>query len=55
MTLELPPLRERRGAATVLAHDMLRKFGGAHGRPKRGFTEDALRRSETYDVAGQRP
>jgi two-component system NtrC family response regulator len=52
VTISVPPLRERRGAATVLAFSMLRKYSGAHGRPKRGFTEDATAALETYDWPG---
>ena len=52
VTISVPPLRERRGAATVLAYSMLRKYSGAHGRPKRGFTEDATAALETYDWPG---
>ena len=52
VTILVPPLRERRGAATVLAYNMLRKYSGAHGRPKRGFTEDATAALETYDWPG---
>jgi two-component system NtrC family response regulator len=52
VTISVPPLRERRGAATVLAYSMLRKYSGAHGRPKRGFTEDAAAALETYDWPG---
>jgi two-component system NtrC family response regulator len=52
VTIDVPPLRERRGAATVLAHAMLRKFGGMHGRPKRGFTEEAAAALEAYSWPG---
>ena len=31
---------------------MLRKFGGAHGRPKRGFTEGAVAALEAYSWPG---
>ena len=43
VTIDVPPLRERRGAPTVLAHAMLRKFGGRPAAAQRGFTEDATR------------
>ncbi len=52
MTIDVPPLRERRGAATVIAHALLRKYSGAHGRPKRGFTEDASAALEAYHWPG---
>src|SRR6185295_5184609 len=41
VVVNVPALRERRGGPTVLAHAMLRKFAG-HGRPRRGFTEEAI-------------
>ena len=52
VTIEIPPLRDRRGAAAVLAHAMLRKFGVAQGRPKRGFTEAAIAAVEAYSWPG---
>lgn len=52
IVIPVPPLRERRGGPTVLAHAMLRKFGGVHGRPKRGFTEEASAALEAYSWPG---
>ncbi len=52
VTVNAPPLRERRGGPTVLAHAFLRKFGGSHGRPRRGFTEDAIAALEAYPWPG---
>jgi two-component system, NtrC family, response regulator len=52
VTVNVPPLRDRRGSPTVLAHAMLRKFGGTQGRPKRGFTEEALAALEAYSWPG---
>ncbi len=52
VTINVPPLRERRGGATVLAHAMLRKFSGVQGKPKRGFSEDALAALEAYSWPG---
>jgi len=52
VTIKVPPLRERRGGPTVLAHAMLRKFNGAQGRPKRGFTDEALAALEAYRWPG---
>jgi two-component system, NtrC family, response regulator len=52
VTITAPPLRERRGGATVLAHAMLRKFSGVQGKPKRGFSEDALAAMEAYSWPG---
>jgi two-component system, NtrC family, response regulator len=52
VTIDVPPLRDRRGAATVIAHSLLRKHGGVHGRPKRGFAEDAIAALEGYSWPG---
>jgi two-component system NtrC family response regulator len=52
VTIEIPPLRDRRGGAAVLAHAMVRKFGARHGRPKRGFTEGAIAALEAYSWPG---
>jgi two-component system, NtrC family, response regulator len=52
VTVNVPPLRERKGGATVLAHAMLRKFSGVQGRPKRGFSEQALAALEAYSWPG---
>ncbi len=51
VTIQVPPLRDRRGAATVLAHAMLRKFAG-QGRHRRGFTEGAIAAMEAYSWPG---
>ena len=52
VVVNVPPLRERRGGATVLAHALLRKYSGAHGRPKRGFSDDATAALESYAWPG---
>ena len=52
ITINVPPLRERRGGPTVLAHALLRKYNGAQGRPKRGFTDDAIAALEAYRWPG---
>jgi two-component system NtrC family response regulator len=52
VTINVPPLRERVGGATVLAHAMLRKFSNVGGRPKRGFTEEATAALEAYSWPG---
>ncbi len=52
VTVNVPPLRDRRGGATVLAHALLRKYAGAHGRPKRGFSDDAITALESYAWPG---
>lgn len=52
VTVEAPPLRVRAGGPTVLAHALLRRYGGTHGRPKRGFTDEAIAALEAYDWPG---
>ena len=52
VTINIPPLRDRRGAPTVLAHVMLRKFNGINARPKRGFSDDAVAALEAYPWPG---
>jgi two-component system, NtrC family, response regulator len=52
VTINVPPLRDRAGGPTVLAHAMLRKFSNVAGKPKRGFTEDATAALEAYSWPG---
>src|SRR5690606_4232012 len=52
VSIHVPPLRERRGGATVLAHAIMRKFSAVQGKPKRGFSEDALAALEAYSWPG---
>ena len=52
VTINIPPLRDRRGAAAVLAHALIRKFGGPQGRARRGFTEGAIAALEAYSWPG---
>jgi two-component system NtrC family response regulator len=52
VSIVIPPLRDRRGAATVLAHALIRKFGGPLGRGRRGFTESALAALDAYSWPG---
>jgi two-component system NtrC family response regulator len=42
VTVQVPPLRERRSDSVVLAHVFLRRAGAAIGKPKRGFTDEAM-------------
>ncbi len=52
VTINVPPLRDRVGGATVLAHAMLRKFSNVGGKSKRGFTEEATAALEAYSWPG---
>jgi two-component system NtrC family response regulator len=52
VTINVPPLRDRVGGPTVLAHAMLRKFSNVGGKLRRGFTEEATAALETYAWPG---
>jgi two-component system NtrC family response regulator len=52
VSIRIPPLRERRGGATVLAHTLLRQFTALHGKPKRGFSAEALAAIEAHAWPG---
>jgi two-component system NtrC family response regulator len=52
VTINIPPLRERVGGATVLAHAMLRKFSNVGGKSRRGFSEEASAALEAYSWPG---
>ena len=52
VSIKVPPLRDRRGGATVLAHAFLRKYSGAQGKPKRGFSDEAAAALEAYAWPG---
>jgi two-component system NtrC family response regulator len=50
--IEIPPLRERQGDATLLAHALMHKFAAQHGRHLKGFQEDALGVIESHAWPG---
>jgi len=52
VTINVPPLRERVGGPTVLAHAMLRKYSNVAGKQRRGFTEEATAALEAYPWPG---
>jgi two-component system NtrC family response regulator len=52
ITVNVPSLRERAGGAIVLAHHFLHRFSQTHGRPRRGFTEDAVAAIESHPWPG---
>ena len=52
VTITVPPLRDRVGGPTVLAHAMLRKFSNVGGKLRRGFTEEATAALEVYPWPG---
>ena len=55
VTIEVPPLRERKGGPTALAHTMLRKFAGAAGQAAARIHAGGHRRARGLRLAGQCP
>ena len=49
LTIELPPLKDRREDIPLLAHHFLRSFSEKEGKEFAGFTEDAMRALQAYD------
>jgi two-component system NtrC family response regulator len=52
VVIEVPPLRNRRGGPSVLAHAFLEKYAPGARRHKRGFTPEALAALESYPWPG---
>ncbi len=52
ITINIPPLREREGGRLILARTLLSKYAGQHGRPLRGFTQDAQASIQSYPWPG---
>lgn len=52
ITVAIPPLRERDGDATLLAHAFLRKYADQDRRGLRKFSHDALMAIEAHDWPG---
>ncbi len=52
IAVSIPPLRERQGDRSLLAHALLEKFASAQRKPRRGFSGDALNAIENYDWPG---
>ena len=50
--INIPPLRERHGDATLLAHAFMHKFSREEGRAVLGFKQDALDAIERYPWPG---
>ncbi len=50
--IHLPPLRERKGDVTLVAHHFLKKYGEGRERPLGGFAQDALECLEAYPWPG---
>jgi len=52
IAIALPPLRERKGDVTLLAHTSLKKYGQSRERPLRGFEPEAIQLLEAYPWPG---
>ncbi|HET7588164.1 MAG TPA: PEP-CTERM-box response regulator transcription factor [Gammaproteobacteria bacterium] len=52
VVISIPPVRERRGDAIVLARSLLEHYSERHGRPLRGFTADAVQAIEAHNWPG---
>jgi DNA-binding NtrC family response regulator len=52
ITITLPPLRERTGDVTLLAHHFLRRYGRNRERPLEGIEPEALSRLDAYAWPG---
>jgi two-component system NtrC family response regulator len=52
VTLNVPPLRDRKNDALAIAHALLRRFGLVSGRVLRGFTDEALSAISAYRWPG---
>ncbi len=52
VAVQIPPLRDRRGDAVVIAQSVLERRAAEHGRPLKGFTPEALKAIEAYPWPG---
>ena len=52
IVIDIPPLRERKGDASLLAHAFLRRFADEQRRPSLRLSEDALSAIEHHDWPG---
>ena len=52
VVINLPPLRQRMGDATLLAHALLRRFAHAGNRPALRLSDDAIRAIESHAWPG---
>jgi two-component system NtrC family response regulator len=48
ITIDIPPLRERKGGRVILARSLLEKFSAQQGRSFKGFSADALNAIQNY-------
>ena len=52
ISIEIPPLRERQGDPSLLAHALLERFAREQRKPRRGFTQDALQAIDAHPWPG---
>ena len=52
VSIPLPPLRDRPGDATVMAHAFLGRYGAEQGMPRPGFTPEAIAAIQAYAWPG---
>jgi len=52
ISIDIPPLRDRAGDPSLLAHAFLDRFAQEQRKPRRGFSSDALSAIEHYDWPG---
>ncbi len=52
ISVRIPPLRERQGDRSLLAHAFLERFAQSQGRSLRGFTPDAIQSIEAHSWPG---
>ncbi len=52
ITIEIPPLRERKGERVILARSLLEKFSAQQGRSFKGFSTDAQNAIQNYHWPG---
>jgi two-component system NtrC family response regulator len=52
ITIDIPPLRERKGERVILARSLLEKFSGSRGRSFKGFSADAMNAIQNYHWPG---
>ena len=52
IAVTIPPLRERQGDCSLLAHALLERFARDQHKPRRGLTAEAIQAIEAYDWPG---
>jgi len=52
VSIRIPPLRERAGDAVVIAQSIMERRAREHGRPIRGFTQEAIQAIQAYAWPG---